>query len=138
MIKEVRTAYAVQQQQEQQEKERQGREQEAVRQERQRADEARAQEASRLAKEQELAAISASPVKTGGVGATSSGPPPPEVVESVPVWQRWWLWAGVGVVVVGAVGVGWMLTRDDTPKKATAPATSLGGIDRSLVRAWTW
>ncbi len=43
---------------------------------------------------------------SGRVEAPDEGP---DFGESVPVWQRWWFWTGVGAVVVGAIVVGAVL-----------------------------
>ena len=46
-----------------------------------------------------------------------AAPPPPE---SVSPRHRWWLWTGLGVIVVGGAVAAFLATRNQCPSKATA------------------
>jgi hypothetical protein len=56
------------------------------------------------------------------IPATGPGlPEPASPTPPVPVWHRWWLWTGIGVVLVGGAVAAYLLTRNPCPMdRATA------------------
>ncbi len=60
----------------------------------------------------------------------------PEVSPGAPAWyQRWYVWAGVGAVAVGAVATG-MVVANSGPDLSRDPASVCGGTLRRRARAW--
>jgi hypothetical protein len=53
------------------------------------------------------------PTAPDPLGISQSLPPP---AESPPLYQRWWLWTGIGAVVVGGVVAAVLLSRKSAPQ----------------------
>jgi tetratricopeptide (TPR) repeat protein len=65
------------------------------------------------------------PPKTQDTAKPLPPPPPPPQPEtsSSPIYSKWWFWAGVGVIAVGAGVVTYAATRSES-----APSTDLGNF----------
>jgi tetratricopeptide (TPR) repeat protein len=64
------------------------------------------------------------PAKTQDAAKPLPPPPPPHEERSSPIYSKWWFWAGVGVIAVGA-GVATLAATRGGPD---APATDLGNF----------
>ncbi|HEY3446612.1 MAG TPA: hypothetical protein VGK67_09620 [Myxococcales bacterium] len=96
-----------------------------------RADAARAEtkaaESRRAELEAKTAAEAASqnPPAVGGLTSSAETAPAPTATAATPVYQQWWLWTVVGVVVVGAAAG----TAAYVATEPKAASTSLGTLD---------
>ncbi len=65
-------------------------------------------------------ALALAPPGTAPVLDTGPATLRPEPAAPVSPWHRWWLWTGLGVILVGGAVAAFLVTRNQCPSKATA------------------